>query len=341
VTSPRFHLALPLCGLLAMSCGSSAATAPQASAAATRATRSAGTCAGATDESDLIPGTTSAPACAASLYTVTTNIAYAAGPSHLLDLYLPRTGSAPHPTVIWIHGGGWQGGDKANAEQPRRLVCQGYAVASINYRLSGEARFPAQIHDVKAAIRQLRASAGRYGLDPQRFATFGSSAGGHLAALAATSSGVADLEDLSLGNPTTSSAVQAAVDWYGPTDLTQMDALALAQGCRTSGHGIAGSPESLLLGCVVSDPGCAAAARRASPLTYVTAAAPPILILHGSNDCTVAHGQSLLLRDALRAGGACASMRTLLGAGHGGPEWLTAAPQDQVADFLDVALAAR
>lgn len=140
-----------------------------------------------------------------------------AAPAQKLDLYLPSNSSTlAHPTIVWIHGGGWIMGNKADIAAVKRLVCKGYAVASINYRLSGTAKFPAQIADMKAALRFLRVNAVTYKVDATKFASFGSSAVGHLAALAATSGGVADLEDLSLGNATTSSHVPAGVAWSGP-----------------------------------------------------------------------------------------------------------------------------
>jgi len=284
---------------------------------------------------DLLPGATAAPACNEATAPLT--LSYASGSDHLLDLYRPGSGSGPLATVIWIHGGGWREGSRAQAEQAKRLVCRGYAVASIDYRLSGTAKFPAQIHDVKAAIRFLRANALTYNLDGNRFATFGSSAGGHLASLAATSAGVAALEDLSQGNAGTSSAVQAAIAWFGPTDLGKMDSQLLAQGCSPGAatHGLANSPESQFLGCTVGDPSCAPTVAIANPITYVGPNTPPMYILHGTEDCTVPRAQGDLLKAALDSAGRCATRRNVAGAGHGGPEWQTAPPQDAVAAFLD------
>jgi acetyl esterase/lipase len=222
--------------------------------------------------------------------------------------------------------------------QASRLVCKGYAVASIDYRLSGTAPFPAQIYDVKAAIRFLRANAQTYKLDPKRFATFGSSAGGHLAGLAATSGGIADLEDLTLGNSGVSSSVAAGVVWYGPTDIGQMDAELLAQGCPSATHGLAGSAESDFLGCTVSSAACAPAIARANPITYVGASTPPIFLLHGTADCTVPNMQTTLLKQAIDAVGGCAIKRNVVGAGHGGAEWQSAPVQDTLAPFFDAVL---
>ena len=282
----------------------------------------------------------SAPPCSADRYEVLTDQAYAPGASHLFDLYKPRAATQAPALVVWVHGGGWRSGSKENVNQALRLVCRGYAVASIDYRLSDEATLPSQAHDVKAAVRNLRANAAALGIDAERIALFGSSAGGHLVSLAGASDGVAALEDLTLGNATTSSRVQAVVDWYGPTDFTRMDAQARAQGCPVSSHGAADSAESQVLGCTVSDPACAAAARRANPATYASAGDPPFLIMHGSQDCTVPRAQSTLLFNALRTAGSCAVMRTVNGAAHGGTPWTSAAVQDEVANFLDDALPA-
>jgi hypothetical protein len=140
-----------------------------------------------------------------------------------------------------------------------------------------------------------------------------------------------------MGNSGASSRVQATIDWYGPTRFTEMDPQLIAQGCAVGSahHGDADSAESRLLGCTISDPGCAAAVRRADPGNYADATDPPMLLLHGSSDCTVPVGQSTLLAGQLSAAGSCAVQRTVLGAGHGGPEWTSSEAQDAAADFLD------
>jgi dienelactone hydrolase len=211
-------------------------------------------------------------------------------------------------------------------------------VASIGYRLSNEAIFPVQIHDVKAAIRYLRANATTYRLDPDRVALFGSSAGGHLASLAGFSEG--DLEDLSMGNPAVSSRVQAVVDWYGPVRFDEMDSQLAAQGCATGGHGGGSSPESRLLGCTVSNSECDQAVQTADPSRYAGWNDPATFILHGAEDCVVPGAQSALLEDALRSAGACTIRRIVSGAAHGGIEWSSAPVQDSVEQFLDAALSA-
>ncbi len=268
--------------------------------------------------------------------------------SQYLTLYKPSSllgVRGPLATVIWIHGGRWEAGTRAGGGQALFLACHDYAVASIDYRLSDpDAQnvplnpHPAQIHDVKAAIRYLRANADTLGIDPDRFAVFGSSAGGHLAALAAlTQDG--ELEDLTQGNANVSSAVQAGIDWYGPAELAGMDADAALQACTTAlPHDTPDSPESHLLGCQTSDPACAPQVSSASPVSYVDASNAPLLIMHGSEDCTVPVRQSEKLFNALRNGGSCTRYRPVLGAGHGGSEWATAEVQKEVLGFLKATL---
>jgi acetyl esterase/lipase len=288
----------------------------------------------------LIPGTTPAPDCGSTQYTLSSGVAYASGAGHLLDVYVPKAGNAPRPLVIWVHGGGWQSGDRTQVLQMKRMACHGYAVASIDYRLSTAAKFPAQAHDVKGAIRFLRANATQFGVDPDKFALAGSSAGGHLAAVAGLSSGVPSLEG-TLGNATISSKVQAIVDWYGPTDLSKMDAQLAAQGfCPPSNHGSADSPEGKLLGCAPSATTCAAQVTRANPLTYADSSDPPTLILHGERDCTSPLAGSEALSVKLRDAGALVRFQVVQGAEHGGPEWVTAPVQDAVSGFLDEVFAA-
>ena len=229
-------------------------------------------------------------------------------PRQQLDLYSPSADKAL-PLIILIHGGGWSGGDKA--EMPvKPFLDDGFAVASINYRLSQDARFPAQIEDCKAAVRWLRRNAARFNIDPDRIGVWGVSAGGHLAALLGTSgdTGVFDVG----GNLDVSSAVQAVADWFGPTDFLQMDAHRLPQGMA---HDAPGSPESRLVGGPIQQN--RQAVQRANPITYVTPRAPPFLIAHGDVDRLVPHHQSELLEHALKKNGTPVSLHTVKGGGHG------------------------
>lgn len=253
-----------------------------------------------------------------------------------LDIYLPSTGNAPFPLVIFIHGGAFLYGDKANVEGHTFLLEMGYAVASINYRLSEEAKFPTLIRDAKAAVRWLRANASEYGLDPERFAAWGSSAGGYLVAMLGTTSGVAEFEDATLGNSNFSSRVQAVVDWFGPTDFLKMDEQLAEGGFEASfqTHSNMDSPESLLLGGpILENPELVKAA---NPATYVTSDCPPFLIEHGTADSIVPCQQSQLLYDTLLPvlGPEKVTLHYLAGVGHGGPEFISSENMELVLEFL-------
>jgi acetyl esterase/lipase len=253
------------------------------------------------------------------------DLAYAStSPSQVLDLWLPENVTGPVPLVVFIHGGAFKMGDKSmEAGNVASVLEKGYAAASLNYRLSGEAIFPAAVADVKAAVRWLRANAATYGLDPDRFATWGESAGGHLAAMIGVTGDQATIfDDPSLGNADVSSAVQAVVDWYGPSDFLQMDAqfeanMPAACGGTVQNHDDASSPESAFLGAAIqSVPDVATAA---NPITYVATATelPVFSLAAGDSDCLVPHQQVLILDEALRAAGGTSSVTIVPGAGHG------------------------
>lgn len=240
-----------------------------------------------------------------------------------LDLYVPAGPGAPWPTVVWIHGGGWSGGSKDDPAAAF-LTERGFAVASIEYRLSHQALWPAQLQDCRGAVRWLRVHAVQYGLDPDRFGAWGPSAGGHLAALLGTagSEGVVrigselfDLEGASGGNLDRSSRVQAVVDWYGPTRFGRMD-----QFPSNIAHDSLLSPESKLIGGAVQlFPERVASA---DPTTYLTPDDPPFLIAHGTADLAVPYDQSeLLWRAAVENTGLEWQFEPVLDAAHGGPEF--------------------
>lgn len=230
-----------------------------------------------------------------------------------LDLYLPDQG-ANHPLLIWIHGGAFRMGSKegiAFDPVPLSYVEQGYAIASLNYRLSQHALFPAQIEDCKAAVRWLRAHAEAYKLDPNRFGAWGPSAGGHLVTMLGTAGHGTEFE---VGEHLdVSSRVQCVVDYFGPTDFLQMDAQRLPDGMI---HDTPDSPESELIGGPIQ--AHPEKTTRANPVTYVTADAPPFLVIHGDQDPLVPYGQSELLVEALHKVGADVTFYTVKGAGHGG-----------------------
>jgi acetyl esterase/lipase len=257
---------------------------------------------------------------AQNTYTKIADVSYANDTliSHKLDLYIPDGATAPLPVIVWVHGGGWSIGSKEllATDYQLRYPRNGYALVSINYRLSGQAIFPAQIHDSKAAIRWIRANAAQYNLDPTRIGVWGSSAGGHLVALLGTSNDVIDLEGTVGSNLQYSSRVQAVVDWFGPTDFLQMDTQAIAQGCSASTHDAPNSPESNLVGCPIQS--CPTLVQRANPLTYFTTDDPPFFIQHGGADCTVPNGQSRILQTLMQNAGHDSSFAIIPGAGHGG-----------------------
>jgi acetyl esterase/lipase len=239
-----------------------------------------------------------------------------------LDLYLPeKAGESPLPLVVWIHGGGWEGGNKEGCPAVP-LVGQGYAAASINYRLSQHALFPAQIEDCKAAIRWLRANAKKYSLDPDHIGVWGASAGGHLVALLGVTGGVKDLEG-DEGNLDQSSRVQAVVDWFGPTDF------------NTIGKGLNDpkSPVSRLIGGPPQENKEKAA--KASPITYVGKDAAPTLIMHGDKDNLVPISQSEELAAALKKAGVEVTFQVVKGNGHGGPDFLNPENRKLIVDFFD------
>lgn len=234
---------------------------------------------------------------------VITDIAYApaqpaGGRGHLLDIYLPPTGITPRPVLIWHSGSAWSSDDgKTGAEAIAEIFNPlGFAVVGVSVRSSAQAIFPAQVYDIKAAIRWLRTNAATYQLDANRFAMMGDSSGGWLTEMATLSGGVSALEG-TVGTTGVSSAVQAGLAFYGPTDFLQMN----AQNLPTGGldHNSPASPESLLVGCPIQT--CPAAVAQANPMTYVDSNDPPLMFLHGQADFLVPHGQSVLLYNRIKA----------------------------------------
>jgi acetyl esterase/lipase len=223
------------------------------------------------------------------------DVAYATqSPAQKMDIYLPDIGDGPFSVIVTIHGGAWMFGDKGDIKNVHFLegLKRNFAVVCVNYRLSGEAQFPKQIYDCKAAVRFLRANAEKYHLDVERIAAWGASAGAHLAALLGTSRKVRKLEDFTMGNPDASSAVHAVVDWYGPTEsFIKMDEQLIASGMGEPNHSFSDSPESQLLGQTITE--VPDLVRFASPMTYIKATMPPFLIQHGLKDSIVPVQQSL------------------------------------------------
>ena len=272
------------------------------------------------------------------------NVAYASmSAAQKLDIYLPETGEGPFPVILSVHGGAFLGGSKSGGDIAPMIagLKRGYAVVSLEYRLSGEAIFPAAVHDLKAAVRFLRAHAVEYKLDPTRFAAWGGSAGGNLVAMLGTTGNDAWLEG-TLGNPTQSSAVQAVVDWFGPIWFSKMDAefAALGQTPAMGSTSVATSPESKYTGKTVGTAEAEPLVLKASPQNYIDAKAPPFLIQHGTADRNIPITQSKNFAAALSKvlGAANVSFDILEGAGHGTSEFSTDANVAKVFAFLDKVL---
>jgi acetyl esterase/lipase len=262
--------------------------------------------------------------------TVRRDVAYRSEPGIelQLDLYLPA--SRPAPVCVWLHGGGWLRGSRTAraAERLLPVAAAGVAVAAVQYRLSGEATFPAPLDDARAAVRWLRRNAADLGLDADRVGVWGGSAGGHLAALLAL---CPDERDAELGD----SSVQAAVCWFPVTDLTLRDTDVPAGRLPpfVTGPPDVPSQEARLLGAA-SLQEVAAAARAASPVTRVHPGAPPFLLVHGDRDGLVPSEHSRALHRELRAQGVPATLLLLAGANHEDLAFDTPAVLGTVSAFL-------
>src|SRR5688572_3794564 len=232
--------------------------------------------------------------------------AEADGGKLLLDIYKPSSNNNPY-LIVWVHGGAWHSGSKE--APPLSFVGSGYALASVDYRLSVDARFPAQIHDIKAAIRYLRANATKYGFRPDKIIIAGSSAGAHLAALTGVTNNDKDMEGNVGQYTTTSSAVQAILDYYGPTNFTTILKQSTPHGVSVRGPAMA-----LLLGKTVDN--IQDMARKASPVFQVDANDPPLLIFHGDQDIQVPINQSHELVGAYKSHNLKVQMEVVYGAGH-------------------------
>jgi acetyl esterase/lipase len=258
-------------------------------------------------------------------------------PAQKLDVYFPGEGDGPFPVILHIHGGAFAIGDKRDIHVMAFLkgLERGYAVASVNYRLSGEAIFPAGLQDIKAAIRWLRANSETYHLDGDRIAVCGGSAGGNYAAMVCLTADVAELDDLSLGNPEFPCHVQAAVDWFGPMDFLKMDEQLAESGLGPGDHSEADSPESRYLGAKITE--IPEKVRLANPMTYIHADMPPILIQHGRLDPLVPVQQSIRFVQELekRVGPDRFEFDVLENAGHGDPLFESEENMNRVFRFID------
>jgi len=282
-----------------------------------------------------------------AITTQYTNVAYGTvSDSQTLNIYLPNEGEGPFPVIVAIHGGAFKMGSATGGDVAAMLqgVNYGYAVVSINYRLSGEATFPAAVNDCKAAIRFIKANASTYNLDPERIAVWGDSAGGNLAAMVGTTGNVTTLDGDNQENLDISSAVQAVVDWFGPLNFLEMDAQFAASGITPAMGATSSesSPESQYIGqLITTDPELT---QQANPATYIGTmmkdTAPAFLIQHGSADGNVPVQQSVDFANALTSvlGEDKVTLVLLEGAGHGTSEFTTQENLELVFAFLDQVL---
>lgn len=251
-----------------------------------------------------------------------------------MDIFVPE-GTGPFPAVVLIHGGAFRMGDKSmNYEEARTLVAHGFAAVTINYRLSGEAKFPAAVQDCKAALRYLRAHAATYSIAPDRIGSWGASAGGNLSAMLGVSGGEAYFEDAALGNSGVSSRVQAAVNWFGPIDFGSMVAEGRALGFPAD---YSVENESQYLGADVQDPAHAQLVAKANPASYIDPSDPPFFIQAGSRDPLIPYTQSQYFAEKLKAvlDESQVFYELLEGEGHGGPQFDSEANLSRVIQFFD------
>lgn len=241
-----------------------------------------------------------------------------------LDLYLPANVQHP-PLVVYLHGGAWKDGDKA--QYPAFLVARGFAVASLDFRSTNVAPFPADVHDIKAGIRFLRGKAATYGYRPERIALVGASSGAHLANEVGVTGGNAELEGKLGDYPQQSSRVQAIVSYFGASDLTTI----LAQ---STPFGLSVREPALVLLLGASPDKVPELARLASPVFHVDKGDPPLLLLHGDQDAQMPINQSHELEGAYRKLGLDVDFMVVHGVGHVGGPFFEGEPVERVVRFL-------
>lgn len=257
---------------------------------------------------------------------ITKNIVYAEVENRQLklDIYKLKEQKEPY-LIVWVHGGAWHSGNKENP--PLGLLPYGYALASVDFRVSTEKPFPVQIYDIKAAIRFLRANAQKYGYKSEKIIIWGASSGGHLAALVATTNNNAALEG-NLGNYTnTLSAVQACIDFYGPTNF-----LTILNQSTPHGLNVRLPALAILLGKPVEQVN--ELAKLASPVYQVDAACPPMFIAHGEQDAQVPINQSIELMSVYKSKNLKVQIEFVPNAGHTDPIYYKKAMMEQVDKFL-------
>ncbi len=254
------------------------------------------------------------------------DIHYAAGdnPRQTLDIIYPSVGEAPYKAIVIVHGGGWKYGDKrAETLAPMlQATTQGYAVVSLNYRLSDEVIWPKPLHDVKAAIRFLRAKGKDYELDTKNIVVWGSSAGGHIAMMLGATNNHPAFENLSMGYENFSSAVQGVISWYGVADISRVTNLGSHPANEIMGFNVQENWEKT---------------NDANPINLVGPDFPPILLVHGTNDKVVPYMQSVNMKNVVNeaTGREIATLMTVEGVGHGDNKFKTAENMSKYFDFAD------
>jgi len=241
--------------------------------------------------------------------------------AQVLDIYYPDS-AGPYPVIVHFHGGAFMFGTQrdVNLAPMLRGLKKGYAIVSVSYRMSGEARFPAMIYDAKAAIRFLRANALHYHLNTEKIGVWGPSAGGYIVSMLGATNDNPAFEDLSMGNAPISSAVQAVVDWCGPSgNFLKMDPAILANGFGEADHNDPLSPESRFMGAPITT--IPELVRLATPATHVSHNGPAYLIQHGEADPIVPVQQSIDFANAIKAVGGQVTLKTYPGKGHHGNPW--------------------
>lgn len=257
---------------------------------------------------------------------ITKDIVYAEadGKRLQLDIYKPKAPKEPY-LIVWVHGGAWNTGSKENP--PLGLLPFGYALASVDFRASTEKPFPADVHDIKAAIRFLRANASKYGYKSDKIIIWGSSSGGHLAALVATTNNNSALEG-NLGNFTnTSSSVQACIDFFGPTNF-----LTILNQSTPHGLNVRLPALAILLGKPLDQ--VTELAKTASPVYQVDANDPPLFIVHGEQDIQVPINQSIELMSAYKSKNLKVQIEFIPDAGHSSPAYAKKELMEKIDIFL-------
>jgi acetyl esterase/lipase len=280
------------------------------------------------------------------------DVKFGPDPRQSMDIWLPDEGDGPFPLIVFVHGGGWVGGDKRENTMPGafKVMSQGYAMAAINYRIAPDVVWPAPLEDVRAGIRYLRAHAAEYNLKTDKIAAWGNSAGAHILNMVAALGGRPIMKGKELGNPEVDDSLQCLVSLYGPSDMYQVDlcnrlteddvvnATGGTEVRNDQGEGMV-FPHNLIMGFKCSRN--AAAASFGSPVNFVTPDFPPAYLMHGISDPVVPYTQSVSFRNKINEtcydNNRC-KLKLFEGATHGDPCMKTNEVVDDILDFIDAAI---